>query len=311
MREAAGSPPPSRTTLIRALELETLPALELKVRYGMRPEALERMPRASGDSSRGMADVEADVWARRSPGPLFASGAGFSDIGPRTAEFSNALQPPVGREVLALFRGQQTNAWMRNFFEGFETGLSAAGLYKPVDRPPAICFLDLSGYTRLTEERGDAAAADLAGRLSRLVNRTSGSHGGKPIKWLGDGVMFHFREPGRASMAALEMVEGARGGAAAGATSGCTPARCSSRRATTSGRTVNVAVRRITDYARQGEVLRQRRRRCAGAWPLLVRRSGRWSSRVVHRGDPAARGATRGLRVHDGRRRWVAAKPSR
>ena len=32
-----------------------------------------------------------------------------------------------------------------------------------------MCFLDLVGYTRLTEERGDAAAAELAESLAVLV----------------------------------------------------------------------------------------------------------------------------------------------
>ena len=38
-----------------------------------------------------------------------------------------------------------------------------------------MCFLDISGYTRLTEERGDAAAAELAEDLGRLVQRESPS----------------------------------------------------------------------------------------------------------------------------------------
>ena len=45
--------------------------------------------------------------------------------------------------------------------------------------PPAICFLDLTGYTRLTEERGDEAAAELAETMSRIVQRTSTSCGGR------------------------------------------------------------------------------------------------------------------------------------
>jgi adenylate cyclase len=50
-----------------------------------------------------------------------------------------------------------------------------------------MCFLDISGYTRLTEERGDEAAAELAGRLSRLVQQTAERHRGKVVRWLGDG----------------------------------------------------------------------------------------------------------------------------
>lgn len=138
--------------------------------------------------------------------------------------------------------------------EGFEVGLARAGLYEAVERPPAICFLDLSGYTRLTEERGDAAAADLAARLSRLVQKTSGRHGGKPVKWLGDGVMFHFRDPGPGVVAALEMVDGARDASLPAAHVGLHSGPVLFQEGDYFGRTVNVAAR-IADYARQNEVL--------------------------------------------------------
>ena len=254
MREATGSPAPRPEDRLRGSELETLPALELEIRFGFKPQVLERLLRAWGDSIRRMADVEGDVWMTEVLQPLFASGASFADIGPRTAEFSNALQPLAAREIIALYRGQQTNAWMRNFFGGFESGLAAAGLYNPVERPPAICFLDLSGYTRLTDERGDAAAADLAGRLSRLVNGTSVRYGGKPVKWLGDGVMFHFRDPGPGVLAALEMVEGAEEARLPPAHVGIHAGPVLFQEGDYFGRTVNVASR-IADYARRGEVL--------------------------------------------------------
>ncbi len=254
MREATGSTPPRPEDRLRALELETLPALELEIGFGMRPQGIERMLRAWGESLRRMADVEADLWNSDVIQPIFASGGTFADVGPRTADFSNALQPLTALQLIALYRGQQTNAWMRNFFEGFETGLARAGLYNPVERPPAICFLDLSGYTRLTDERGDAAAADLAARLSRLVNRTSGQHGGKAIKWLGDGVMFYFRDPGPAVLAALEMVEGAGEAKLPPAHVGLHAGPVLFQEGDYFGRTVNVASR-IADYARRGEVL--------------------------------------------------------
>ena len=44
------------------------------------------------------------------------------------------------------------------------------------ERVPAMCFLDLAGYTRLTEERGDQAAAELAGTLAELVGRAAREH---------------------------------------------------------------------------------------------------------------------------------------
>ena len=39
-----------------------------------------------------------------------------------------------------------------------------------------------------------------------LVNRSSREHGGVPVKWLGDGVMIHHREPAGAVLSALGLV---------------------------------------------------------------------------------------------------------
>ena len=207
-----------------------------------------------GDSLRRMSEVEADWWMSDVIAPVLANGGKLSDVGPETAEFSNSLQRLAERQIIAVYRGLQTATWIRNFYGAFEEGMTRAGLYKPVDRPPAICFLDLSGYTRLTEERGDAAAADLAARLSRIVQRTSSQHGGKPIKWLGDGVMFHFRDPGPGVVAALEMVESAAEAGLPPAHVGLHAGPVLFQEGDYFGRTVNVAAR-IADYARRGEVL--------------------------------------------------------
>ena len=254
VREAMGAPAPSPEDRLRELELEALPAIQLEVEHGIRPHLIERSLRVMGDSLRRMAEVEADWWMSDVIAPVMANGGKLSDVGPDTARFSNALQRLAEQQIIAIYKGQQTQTWMRNFFGAFEEGMTRAGLYSAIDRPPAICFLDVSGYTRLTDERGDAAAADLAGRLARLVQRTSAQHGGKPIKWLGDGVMFHFNDPGPGVLAALEMVEGARESDLPPAHVGLHAGPVLFQEGDYFGRTVNVAAR-IADYARQGEVL--------------------------------------------------------
>jgi adenylate cyclase len=117
-----------------------------------------------------------------------------------------------------------------------------------------MCFLDLTGYTRLTEERGDAAAADLAARLAGLVRRSAQAHDGTPVKWLGDGVMFYFREPAAAVVAALQMVEGVGRQGLPPAHVGIHAGPVIFQDGDYYGRTVNLAAR-IAEYARPGEVL--------------------------------------------------------
>jgi adenylate cyclase len=121
-------------------------------------------------------------------------------------------------------------------------------------RPPAIAFLDLAGYTRLTEERGDEAAAELATPLAALVQQAAHAHGGHPVKWLGDGVMFHFPEPAESVLAGLDLVEGMPAAIDVRARVGVDAGRVISREGDYFGRTVNVASR-IADYARPNEVL--------------------------------------------------------
>src|SRR5438132_13636010 len=59
----------------------------------------------------------------------------------------------------------------------------------------------------MTDEKGDEAAAQTVAELSEVVRETSSGHRGRPVKWLGDGVMFHFHDPEGAVSASLEMVE--------------------------------------------------------------------------------------------------------
>jgi adenylate cyclase len=117
---------------------------------------------------------------------------------------------------------------------------------RPV-RPPAIAFLDLTGYTKLTEERGDRAAAELAGRLVEIVHEFAHRRGGRPVKVLGDGVMFHFPEPAQGVRCGWELVDGLpRVGLHSGPVV--------FQNGDYFGRTVNV-VARITGHARPGQVL--------------------------------------------------------
>jgi adenylate cyclase len=254
VREATGSAQPDPDDRVRSNELELVPFLEFQLEHGIRPAIIERLLRVSGDSFRRIAETDADLWRTDVMEPLFASGRTTAEIGERLAAFSGQYVEHADRALLGLFHGQRGNAGIRNLFERFERALVEAGLHATDAIPPAICFLDLTGYTRLTEERGDQAAADLAGQLARLVQRTSAAHGGKVIKWLGDGVMFQYQRPDSAVLAALEMVDGVRETGLPPAHVGVHAGPVLFQEGDYFGRTVNAAAR-IAEYARQGEVL--------------------------------------------------------
>ena len=254
VREAMGSAQPEENDRLRPDELDVIPLIELLVRQRISTPAIERTLRVGGESLRRMAETEAGWWRTEVMERLFEAGTPAADIGEITGGFAAQLSPVNDQAVLAIYHGQQANAWMRNIFEGFELAMTRAGLHTRSERPPAICFLDITGYTRLTDERGDRAAADLAGELARLVQRASLRHGGKPVKWLGDGVMFYFPNPGPAVVAALEMIHGTVQAGLPPAHVGLHAGPVLFQEGDYFGRTVNAAAR-IADYARPGEVL--------------------------------------------------------
>jgi class 3 adenylate cyclase len=239
---------------VRETELPVIESGELLLRLGVRPATIARSLRIYGESLRRMAETEADWWGSEILAPMVEAGVPPAEIGRRTAAFSTEMTRSGDVALLAMYHAHQSIAWVRNIFESFEAVLTSQGLQARVERPPAIAFLDISGYTRLTEERGDEAARDLAESLGRIVHRSSTQHGGRTVKWLGDGVMFHFPEPARSVVACLEM-------AAAVTREGLPPAHVGinagpvlTQGGDFFGRTVNAAAR-IAEYARQDEVL--------------------------------------------------------
>jgi adenylate cyclase len=252
IREAIGSAQPSPQDFVREDELLIAPFLEMQVKANFRPVAIERMLRATGDSLRRIAETEADWWYTEVLEPTVAQGRSPTEAA--EGEFSARLTMASEKALLATFHAHQAHAWTANIIRGIEGELAAAGLHSRLERPPAMCFLDITGYTRLTQERGDNAAAQLAGDLARMVQRTSVQHGGRPVKWLGDGVMFFFPDPGPGVLAALEMVDGASGAGLPPAHVGLHAGPVVFQEGDYFGQTVNVASR-IAEYARPGEVL--------------------------------------------------------
>jgi adenylate cyclase len=255
IREATGFAEPQPEDRVRQNELLLVPLIELQVSEGFRPAVIERWLRVYGDSIRRIAETEADWWHTEVEMPLLESGmtpAEMMEVA--DTKVGERMAPFLDQTIIAMYHGHQEHTWMKSIIDGVEAALSEAGVYSRLEQPPAVCFLDITGYTRLTEERGDEAAADLAGGLSRIVQRTAMQHGGKPVKWLGDGVMFYFREPGPGVVAALEMVEAAASGGLPPAHVGLHSGPVLFQEGDYFGRTVNVAAR-IAEYARPGEVV--------------------------------------------------------
>jgi adenylate cyclase len=140
--------------------------------------------------------------------------------------------------------------------EGFERFLASRGLAPIPDlpRPPAIVFVDLSGFTRLTRERGDESAVVAAASLQRHADATATRHGGRLVKLLGDGAMLWLTDATIGVDAALDLVETMSGEGALSSHAGVHTGPVIERDLDVFGQTVNLASR-IADVAGPGEVL--------------------------------------------------------
>ena len=244
---------------MREDELAVVPLLRLGLSSGTFDLAwLTRLGRAHAEGLRLLATAWTEAYQARFEGPALASGADQRTAMELAAQLGGDFLPLGDPALLGIYRRQQELAWTEHLVERIERELEAAGGLGRPERVPAISFLDLTGYTHLTEQQGDATAAALAETLAVLVGRSAREHGGVPVKWLGDGVMIHFREPAGAVRSALGLVAQLPEAGLPPAHVGVAAGPVVAQGGDYFGRTVNLAAR-IAAHATAGQVLVSRR----------------------------------------------------
>jgi adenylate cyclase len=252
--EAAGFSPAEPTDRVRNDELGSIPATQIALSFGFPMDSVLRVYRVYGENLRRIAQVESQQYHEHIDVPLQQQGLSHAEVFAQGAAFGEQIMEVLDAALLATYHRHREAAWMGDLVEHIEAALDEGGLYEKLKRPPAMVFLDLTGYTKLTEERGDAAAAEMARSLSSLVSSTARRHGGEAVKFLGDGVMFYFPDPGQAVLASLEMVDSTEGAGLPPAHVGISAGPVIMQDGDYFGRTVNLASR-IAGKASSREVL--------------------------------------------------------
>ena len=205
-----GLPRPQPDDRVREDDLDIISGVPFLLEAGLGEAEVLRAARVWGEGPRRVAQHQVhsfhelleEPFRRRGLSDDQALDAALSQIGVR-------MIPYCERLVGWLYRRHFDAYATQHRLEHVETALEAAGLHrKPAPHPEACVFADLSGYTTLTEQLGDAASAQMALRLAELMQDVAERHRGRVVKMLGDGVHFYFHEPRNAVLGSLEFVEG-------------------------------------------------------------------------------------------------------
>ncbi|HEX6262584.1 MAG TPA: adenylate/guanylate cyclase domain-containing protein [Actinomycetota bacterium] len=209
---ASGLSRPAADELVREEDLPVLRALPVLFGAGVGEGEVLRAVRVWGDSARRVAQFQTHYFHHTIEEPFRRRGlldneafeAAIREVGLRMGH--------SGEQMLGwLFRRHSERFLTEHQFEHVEAALEEAGVRSRTPKgAEAVVFADLSGYTKLTEEAGDEVAARVSISLAQLVNEVASRHDGEVVKMLGDGVLFHFREPEDSARASLEIVEAVR-----------------------------------------------------------------------------------------------------
>jgi adenylate cyclase len=254
IHEAMGFAAPEPEDLVPRDDAVLADLARIVLDIGVPDESVQRLFGVYADNIRRLAMAESDFYIGELEKPWAGSGADESELMLRGAEVGRRMAGAVERAIRAMYERQRQHIWTGYGVQRAEMALERAGLLERTESTPAICFVDMTGFTRLTEEQGDETAARTATLLGALVNEVARTRRGRAIRWLGDGGLLYFEDAIDAFTAALEMSERASATGLPPTHIGVQAGPVVFRDGDVYGRTVNIASR-IADHAEAGEVL--------------------------------------------------------
>jgi adenylate cyclase len=245
---------PSPETMMRSDEEVVLTSfLEVWGLVDDRPEVYARAARILGDGVRRIDAATADLFGELGGPPPSRLRKGLSlDEAQRP---SRLITPVTERTLVWLHRRHIEHEVFERIVSSVEGTLAQVGRRERGSaEPPAVAFVDLSGYTALAAGEGDEQAARAAISLHALALDAAREHQGRVVKLLGDGVILRYGSAASAVSSVAELVPAIRVAGLPPAHAGIAAGPVVTRDGDIYGHTVNLASR-IADHAAPGELL--------------------------------------------------------
>lgn len=235
-------------------DLAALRAAGTALAVGFPQEALLQLVRVFADALGRVADAEVRLFHFYFHDRLRAEGMPEDAIGKATDEAATALLGLLDPTVTYFHRKAWESALREDMLGHLAEEVAPVG--GAAGRiAVAVLFVDLSGYTALTERVGDVAAAEVVDRFSVLVREEALGAEGRVVKQIGDEFMLVFPSADAAVAYALRLARRAT------ADPDVPPLRMGMhygdalyREADYLGATVNMAAR-VTAHARRGQLV--------------------------------------------------------
>jgi adenylate cyclase len=220
---------------------------------GFTEDVMVRTLRVVSENVRRIVDFELELFRTQIEEPLILEGMTEQQVLDQMAALRGQLEPLSGRLVELLHRRHEEHAFFHDVTEHIERALDAAGISRRrTTSPPAIAYLEVSGYSRRADSKDDGPE-DYPIRLGDIVQDALNFEG-HPVSILGDVVMLVFADPCEGVHAALHLVDRIGREGLPTARVGLQAGPVVVRDGEYFGKTVNTA-RRIGEYARPREVL--------------------------------------------------------
>jgi adenylate cyclase len=247
-----GVPAPD-TRMRRDEEAAIAGFLELWGMVDDRPEVSVRAARIAGEGVRRITLGTVDLFDEAEGPPPSRLRRGLS------TEEAMAPSQRIGlvmqQTLLWLLARHTEHAVFERVVESVERGLARAGRREqPQTEPPAVAFVDLSGYTSLAASAGDEEAARAAALLHELALDSTRTAAGLVVKLLGDGVVLRYASAGPAVASVVELMTAVHHSGLPPAHSGIAAGPIVTRDGDVYGHTVNLASR-IASRASPHELL--------------------------------------------------------